>query len=394
MNIGEKSTSAHTGIALGTDTVNNLSQHLNQLGLSSAVNNTTNTGARSERSPQISPRNHQEPAEGSCSDHFASANATAITLAGQMPSRTRTNIAATTNWPQDNLWTHGSRGHGHQTNIDNNTSAHQVSSTGQPPYVNMPLSDPVRLKLNPAASDTCPQTKDAAYNRQLSCEESMRFGGDASLDLMEKSRQQEASVARQKQMIFELQAKMVSLESRLSEHIQTSISQKETLQKHEDVISNFEGRNCNGVYIWKIRDFLKLRKEAIAGQTTVLHSPGFYTSFHGYKLCVRINLNGVDSGVGTHISIFIHFMRGEFDDILEWPFRGKIILSVMDQGEHKQHITEVLESKATLAAFQRPQSNRNHKGFGYIEFAPIGLIEQPFYLLNDTLIVKAEVTEL
>ena len=155
-----------------------------------------------------------------------------------------------------------------------------------------------------------------------------------------------------------------------------------------------ESRFCNGTYVWKIKDFFRLRNEATQGRITALHSTGFYCSVYGYKICIRINLNGVESGFATHISLFVHFMKGEYDDILEWPFRGRITLSILDQNdnyEKRRDIMETLEANPELAAFQRPTTSRNHKGFGYIEFASIPQIESSTYIKNDALFVKASI---
>ena len=162
----------------------------------------------------------------------------------------------------------------------------------------------------------------------------------------------------------------------------------------EKSVAEMEGRNCNGVYIWKIKNYRKLRLDAERGEVTAIHSSSFYSSVYGYKLCVRVNLNGVDSAKGTHLSLFIHFMQGEYDDILDWPFSGKIILTVIDQNpicELRNHVSETLISKPNLAAFQRPQNPRNHKGFGYMEFVPLSAIDKMTYVRNDTLIIKAQI---
>ena len=153
-----------------------------------------------------------------------------------------------------------------------------------------------------------------------------------------------------------------------------------------------ESRFCNGTYMWKIKDFFKLRGEATQGRITALHSTGFYCSVYGYKICIRVNLNGVESGFATHVSLFIHFMKGEYDDVLEWPFRGRITLAILDQNEDsasRVDISETLEANPELAAFHRPTTSRNHKGFGYIEFATISQIENGTYVKNDTLFVRA-----
>jgi len=87
-------------------------------------------------------------------------------------------------------------------------------------------------------------------------------------------------------------------------------------------------------------------------------------------------------------------MKGEYDDILEWPFRGRITLSILDQNdnyEKRRDIMETLEANPELAAFQRPTTSRNHKGFGYIEFASIPQIESSTYIKNDALFVKASI---
>ncbi|ESO97835.1 hypothetical protein LOTGIDRAFT_208992 [Lottia gigantea] len=169
---------------------------------------------------------------------------------------------------------------------------------------------------------------------------------------------------------------------------------KQRVKYLESCIDERDGRSCNGIYYWKIKDYSKLRREAQLGNMPAIHSPPFYSSFYGYKLCVRVNLNGVDSAKGSFLSIFIHFLQGDFDDLLDWPFAGRIILSVIDQNstaDYRSHIVETLIAKPTLAAFQKPTTTRNHKGFGYMEFVPLHVLDKGQFLKNDTLIIKAHV---
>ncbi|XP_067043174.1 TNF receptor-associated factor 6-like isoform X3 [Acropora muricata] len=156
----------------------------------------------------------------------------------------------------------------------------------------------------------------------------------------------------------------------------------------------FEGRVCNGCFIWRIENYRQRRQDAINGIATALHSPAFYTSLYGYKLCLRINLNGVDSGVGRYIALFVHMMQGDYDSILEWPFTGRITLTILDQSEgteFRQHISETLIAKPNLLAFQRPTAPRNYKGYGYVEFAPIEHIRDPQYIKNNTMLVRVQI---
>ena len=48
---------------------------------------------------------------------------------------------------------------------------------------------------------------------------------------------------------------------------------------------------------------------------------------------MRINMNGVDDGIGKHMALFIHLMRGDYDDFLQWPFAKNVRLSILDQSE-------------------------------------------------------------
>ena len=65
-------------------------------------------------------------------------------------------------------------------------------------------------------------------------------------------------------------------------------------------------------------------------------SPPFYTHVYGYKMCLSVYPNGSrQSVVGTCVSVNIHFMTGEFDDHLSWPFSGAIFtLTAIHQHIH------------------------------------------------------------
>jgi len=55
-------------------------------------------------------------------------------------------------------------------------------------------------------------------------------------------------------------------------------------------------------------------------------SDPFFAFTGGYKMCLSICSNGINSGENTHVSIFLHLMKGTYDDGLQqssyWPLRG------------------------------------------------------------------------
>ena len=73
------------------------------------------------------------------------------------------------------------------------------------------------------------------------------------------------------------------------------------------------------------------------------YSPSFYSHEKGYKLCLRVRANGESEGRGTHLSIHIHLMRGEHDDTLQWPVRGKVKLELLNRKHDENHFTGDIE---------------------------------------------------
>ena len=67
-----------------------------------------------------------------------------------------------------------------------------------------------------------------------------------------------------------------------------------------------------------------LALDSCPGDDSGFRIPAFYTAKYGYKLCLRLYLNGDGTGKRTHLSLFIVIMRGEYDALLPWPFRNKV----------------------------------------------------------------------
>ena len=70
------------------------------------------------------------------------------------------------------------------------------------------------------------------------------------------------------------------------------------------------------------------------------YSPPFYTHHAGYKLCLRIDANGDQQGRQSHVSMYVSLMKGEYDDHLRWPFRGEVVVQLLNWLENKNHIEE------------------------------------------------------
>ena len=119
------------------------------------------------------------------------------------------------------------------------------------------------------------------------------------------------------------------------------------------------------------------------------HSSPFYTHPKGYKMCLCVTANGQAKGAGTHTSIHIYLMRGEFDDQLKWPFRGDITIKLLNQeGDEGHHEKTVGFNNDThdKTAGRVIEGEVSEGGRGFSTFiSHINL--QLGYLKNDCLIV-------
>ena len=57
----------------------------------------------------------------------------------------------------------------------------------------------------------------------------------------------------------------------------------------------------------------------------------FYSHAGGYKICLRVAPQGLGNGEGTHVSVHTYLMKGEYDDMLTWPFRGAVTVQLLNQ---------------------------------------------------------------
>ena len=114
------------------------------------------------------------------------------------------------------------------------------------------------------------------------------------------------------------------------------------------------------------------------------YSPHFYTHPNGYKMCLVVCANGTGSGRGTHLSVFVSLMQGEFDDQLKWPFQGSISVKLVNQREDRDHVILTFPSrKASIKRCERVMSKeRVENGWGIHKFLPHSELK-PKYLKND-----------
>jgi hypothetical protein len=129
--------------------------------------------------------------------------------------------------------------------------------------------------------------------------------------------------------------------------------------------------------------------DAQSERQTSIYSPAFYSSINGYKMRIRLYLNGDGNARRTHMSIFFVLMRGENDAILEFPFHFKVTFCVLDQTGQQKHIIDSFRPDSKSNSFQRPLSDMNIAS-GIPKFCPLTIIQQDnnAYVRDDTMFIK------
>ena len=155
-------------------------------------------------------------------------------------------------------------------------------------------------------------------------------------------------------------------------------------------IQSLQATSYNGVYVWKIPDVTRRRRDAVLGKTVSLYSAPFFTSRHGYKICLRVYLNGDGSGRGSHVSFFLTIMKGEYDPLLPWPYRQTTVLMLLALDGVSRDITQSFKPDEESSSFQMPQTEMNVAS-GCPQFCPQRMLENPSYCKNDTIYLKAVV---
>ena len=129
------------------------------------------------------------------------------------------------------------------------------------------------------------------------------------------------------------------------------------------------------------------------------HSPSFNTHVGGYKMCIRVTANGWGDGEGTHVSLAVYMMKGEFDSHLKWPLKGEITVELANQKEGgENHVKKPLEHTDPDDRFQRvTDGDIAESGWGFSQFIAHSELYKPEedkeYLLNDSLILNVTSVE-
>ncbi len=162
-----------------------------------------------------------------------------------------------------------------------------------------------------------------------------------------------------------------------------------TVSDMSDRITILENTSTDGTFVWPINKLKQRMLESKAGKCGSLFSIPFYTNRYGYRLCLRMYLDGDGMGNGTHVSLLVVVMRGDYDAMLTWPFPKQMRLTIVNQKDRAKDVSDVFMPDAKSSSFQRPKADMN-VAYGVPMFMAHSNLDNGF-VVDDLMMVSCEV---
>ena len=179
---------------------------------------------------------------------------------------------------------------------------------------------------------------------------------------------------------------ITSLKAMVTKLEKTMRTKQAEIEDRDFRLSLIENSNHDGSMIWKIPQFSQRRADAQNGKYTSIFSLPFYSGRYGYKMCLRLYIMGDGIGKGTHLSLFFVVMRGEFDNILQWPFTHKVTFKLINQAGGRD-IVDTFQPDPMSSSFRKPKSDMNIAS-GCPRFVSHTELERGGFIVDDTVFIK------
>ncbi|XP_064399875.1 TNF receptor-associated factor 5-like [Halichondria panicea] len=133
---------------------------------------------------------------------------------------------------------------------------------------------------------------------------------------------------------------IVEKQSRTIETLQHDLSRFRNKQdRNKRAIQALQEHSAIAPIIFTLDDFEGRLKRKDMGWNPA----AFFTHPQGYKMLLCVDVYGNGTGKGTHMSVFLSLLKGEFDEHLKWPFRASITIRLENQDDEESHYEEMIK---------------------------------------------------
>ena len=170
------------------------------------------------------------------------------------------------------------------------------------------------------------------------------------------------------------------------DRLEGQLKEKLNIKQVNEAVDKAKQMNTARTFVWKIEHFTEvLRKARSREESCKIKSEPFYTHSCGYKLQLSLYPNGNKSGKNSHLSVYNHVIKGDYDALLPWPMKITVIVTLIGQQPHEFLQDKNVEHRFTHTVAEKPKSN-DRNSFGSHEFLPHDKLKR--YLTDDTLFLR------
>ncbi len=138
-------------------------------------------------------------------------------------------------------------------------------------------------------------------------------------------------------------------ENNYETHIVGAMATVLSLKKQSSLLtSRLHSLNTKDQKTFKMPLFTQTKEKKIK----FLSDP-FYTHPNGYKMVFCVDANGCGTYEGTHVSVWVVLMRGDYDEQLEFPFKGTVTFELLNQLEDNNHHSALYTFQGTEDSSKR-----------------------------------------
>ena len=169
------------------------------------------------------------------------------------------------------------------------------------------------------------------------------------------------------------------------DRLEGQLKEKLNIKQVNEAVDKAMQMNTARTFVWKIEHFTEVLRKARREESCKIKSEPFYTHSCGYKLQLSLYPNGNKSGKNSHLSVYNHVIKGDYDALLPWPMKITVMVTLIGQQPHEFLQDKNVEHRFTHTVAEKPKSN-DRNSFGSHEFLPHDKLMR--YLTDDTLFLQ------
>lgn len=221
----------------------------------------------------------------------------------------------------------------------------------------------------------------------------------------------EGEIGRLKQQNIQMNEKLKAQEQQLkaesNKHAEDNRAVKKFMESTQEAVGFLKRELYLGPqqsvfeHVWKIYPYSDLKRSAIMSNNGSLSSGVLSVNKPGYSIELVAARGRAGSGLTSspHLALKIRIHKGDYDDLLPWPFANKIRVVLVNQheeAESRRFELDPSEAAHAAACLKKPAQDQLNPMFGYSQLISIPLLEneRKGFLFRNCVVLKISVLAL